>query len=266
MQSFEKDLNTLYQIQLKYLEKLALKNKPSLPTTNSTSAASAVAPTATSNPTQLFSMQSSKNSSVYLSQSKQIEKLVNHTPIGVLKRSELGQPLRLYYFLSPMDLIKHHTQSQFSSTYNVHQRSLLSVDDLFEHDIGAYCTISLHSFAAPSKTAGDNDNDHHNTSHAELHRLADSSMLILNEQDERTWHDFLNPYLNFNFNFERAPLFSSQTVANGNNKAGLKLTAGGGNSCGGVEVPGCYLLKLNKPVVMCVSTLDELQQRIGCQI
>ena len=61
MQCMEKDLSQLYQIQLKYLEKQTSNN--------------------------LKQIQSS--------QSKYIDKLINQTPIGIYKKSELGEPLRL---------------------------------------------------------------------------------------------------------------------------------------------------------------------------
>lgn len=195
----------------------------------------------------------SKTSSAYLAQSKHIEKLVNHTPIGVLKRSQLGQPMRLIYYLSPMDLIQYHTQSQFSSTYKVVESSHLTVDDLIEHDLGAYCTISLYTSSRRvdmDDSAVDSDG----------HRLADTSTLVLSEiQDERVWHEYLSPYLNFNFDFERMPLFNASTSTSGTKNKSSQATP----LTAGVKIPGCFVLRLNKPLVMCVSTLDELQRRIG---
>lgn len=186
--------------------------------------------------------------------------------------------MRLIYYLSPMDLIQHHAQSQFSSTYKVVESSYLSVDDLVEHELGAYCTISLHSRRKSAtdgggdaieeaaiemeESTGDNTNNtdgggkQHHRHHHHHHRLADTTTLVLSEnQDDRVWHEYLSPYLNFNFDFERMPLF----VANNkqNNKSQQQ------HSSSGVKVPGCFVLRLNKPVVMCVSTLEELQQRIG---
>lgn len=253
LQTLEKDLSTLYHIQTKYLEKLALKNNKQQQSNGVPASSTLTATTTTSTnsiSTTRYSSQS-KTSSAYLAQSKQIEKLVNHTPIGVLKRSQLGQPMRLIYYLSPMDLIQYHTQSQFSSTYKVVESSHLTVDDLIEHDLGAYCTISL----VTSSHRVDIDDA------ADGHRLADASTLVLSEiQDERVWHEYLSPYLNFNFDFERMPLFNAtSTITSGTKNKSSQATT----QIAGVKIPGCFVLRLNKPVVMCVSTLDELQQRIG---
>ena len=67
IECLEKDLNLLYSIQLKYLDKL-FKN-PSL----------------------------SKGKG-QLNQSKYLEKLVNQTPIGVFKKSELGKLVKNFLF------------------------------------------------------------------------------------------------------------------------------------------------------------------------
>ena len=82
-------------------------------------------------------------------QSKFIDRLVNQSPIGVLKKSELGEPMRLYYYLSPLDLIEHHKTDKlasyradgFDATYKI--LSSLKIDQLVEHEIGSYATISL---------------------------------------------------------------------------------------------------------------------------
>lgn len=80
LQTLENDLATLYQIQVKYLEKLSLKNnKPNGAAAGAIAGSSSAQTTA--NSVGRFSTQS-KTSSAYLAQSKQIEKLVNHTPIG----------------------------------------------------------------------------------------------------------------------------------------------------------------------------------------
>lgn len=86
LQTLEKDLHTLYQIQVKYLEKVALKNnKPNGAAALSSSSAvlsnQQSSSASTLSAAARFSAQS-KTSSAYLTQSKQIEKLVNHTPIG----------------------------------------------------------------------------------------------------------------------------------------------------------------------------------------
>ena len=167
-----------------------------------------------------------------------------------------------------MDLIQHHTRSQFSSTYKVlvnhsepHEESSTTsssssfdVEGLLEHELGSSCTISLQSTRPVSRIRPVVENDSGEvvmedaTVAAETEEpgylLAETSTLVISESDERAWHDHLAPYLNFNFDFERVPLF--QPTA--------KSTA---------KLPGCFLLRLSKPVVMCVSTLSELQQRIG---
>lgn len=133
--------------------------------------------------------------------------------------------MRLYYYLSPLDLIQHHQNhhhhpsdpasggslcdggakahtANFDSTYKI--INSLSIEDLFKYEIGSYVTISLYSTAGSSSGADLTADvksppvvNHH-------HKLADTSLLLLNEnQDERVWHEYLNPYLNFNFNFER---------------------------------------------------------------
>lgn len=66
LQTLEKDLNTLYHVQLKYLEKHAVKNNGTKPANNNLSA------TVTS-----------QSKTAYLTQSKNIEKLVNYSPIGI---------------------------------------------------------------------------------------------------------------------------------------------------------------------------------------
>ena len=88
LQTLENDLITLYQIQVKYLEKLSLKNnKPNGAAAGAGLSTSSSAQT-TANSVGRFSTQS-KTSSAYLAQSKQIEKLVNHTPIGKIKKEKL---------------------------------------------------------------------------------------------------------------------------------------------------------------------------------
>lgn len=158
-----------------------------------------------------------------------------------------------------MDLIKHHAKSQFSSTYKVVDGCALSVDELIEHELGAHCTISLHSRRRLTSGSGTDNTvdmvDSESSGDADTvgYHLADSSMLVLSEnQDERIWHDHLSPFLNFNFDFDRQPLFAPTKC-----KSQQQV---------GVKVPGCFLLRLNRPVVMCVSTLNELQERIGISI
>lgn len=174
MQCLEKDLNTLYQIQIKYLDKLNTKN-------------------------------------LNQNQIKTIDKLINQTPIGIYKKSELGEPLRLYYYLSPLDLIQHHQnqnvyskrKSEFDSTYKI--ISSLTLDELFKYELGSYLTVSLQSTQQQQqqhqRSASTEERSILNNNYF---KLPDSNLLILNEnEDERNWHDYLNPYLNSNFNFEK---------------------------------------------------------------
>ena len=186
IQYLEKDLHTLYQIQVKYLER-TLKNTPAKANNNN-----------------------SNNTATSEYQLKYIDKLINKTPIGVFKKSELGQPLRLYYYLSPLDLIQHHAKDllgeRISLTPAYKLLGSLTVEQLVQHELGAYVTISLQSTrhtaikSEPlSETAMQVDEQQ------TKHTLPDSSWLILGENDdEKSWHGHLNPYFNVNFNnFER---------------------------------------------------------------
>jgi hypothetical protein len=199
IQYLENDLNTLYQIQVKYLERI-------------------------------LKLQTTTNDSNH--QMKHLDKLINQTPIGVLKKSELGQPMRLHYYLSPLDLI----QQQNSSKH-------LSIDQLINsEELGAYVSISLES-TRPNRLETKN-------------KLPDTPLLVLNENDDfdNSWHDHLNPYLNpANFNFEKSPLFKSVNAQKNHPQQQQH------------QIPGTYIVKLNKPVVMCSSTLNHLQTQIGIE-
>ena len=173
-------MQNLYQIEVKYLEKVL----------------------------KLTSTKSISNEN----QIKYIDKLINQTPIGVFKKSELGQPMRLYYYLSPLDLIQHHTkdfsQSQrFNPAYKI--LGSLSIDQLIQHELGSYVSISLQSTRTNTNTSVKNEQNSENANQMEVdenlkYRLPDSSLLILSENDDdKTWHEYLNPYFNVNFNFER---------------------------------------------------------------
>ncbi|RNA28662.1 mediator of RNA polymerase II transcription subunit 1, partial [Brachionus plicatilis] len=157
IQCLEKDLSQLYQIELRFYEKVN-GTKPSYYALNQ--------------------------------QPNYTDKLINQTPIGVFKKSELGQPLRLYYYLSPLDLIQHHQnlnakfKKKIDSTHNTIS-NLLSPDELFSYELGSYLSVSL---VQTSKT----------------HKLVDSNLLVLTENDdERTIFEYLNPYVNQNFNIEQ---------------------------------------------------------------
>ena len=201
IQCLEKDLSSLYQIQLKYLDKLLLKpssNKANLSQNISTS-----------------------------NQSKHLDKLVNQSPIGVFKKSELGCPMRLYYYLSPLDVINYHQKHDIKSsspnslangnisngaktngvtsgdgfdvTYKI--LSSLTVEQLIQHELGAYVTVSLVGSSRPLNTSSKNETSKVDSP---FYKLADCPLLLLNENDdERSWHDSLNSYFNTSFNFEK---------------------------------------------------------------
>ena len=165
IQCLEKELNSLYQIELKYLDRLNASN-------NNTRSNRPITPTY---------------------QSKYLEKLVNQMPVGLFKKSELGEAMRLYYYLSPLDLIQHNsttTGEKFDQTYNI--LSQLTVDQLVKNELGSYLTISLQSSLKNSSTNETNN-----------YKLPDCSLFLLNENDESNWHTYLEAYLNNSFNFEK---------------------------------------------------------------
>lgn len=156
IQCLEKNLSQLYQFEVKFFE----------------------------------SANSTKLNQLMSNQSNHTEKLINQTPIGVYKKSELGQPLRLYYYLSPLDLIQHHhnvnikVKKKPNSTHNT-INNFLSTDDLFTYELGSYLSVSL-------------------VQSSKQHELIDRNLLILTDKDdERTIFEYLNPYINQNFNTER---------------------------------------------------------------
>jgi hypothetical protein len=143
-------------------------------------------------------------------QFKYLDKLINQTPIGLFKKSELGEPMRIFYYLSPLDLIDHQQKdnknggnncisNNFDSTYKI--LSTITIDQLIKHELGAYLTISLCSTSLGlAKQEAKSESEPALVSY----KLPDSSLLILNENDEeRAWNDYLNPYFNINFNFEK---------------------------------------------------------------
>jgi hypothetical protein len=162
----------LYKVQLRYLDKLAAK--------------SAV--------TTVVKTEPSPNSAI-VTGGQHLERLVNQTPIGVFRPSQIGEPMRLFYYLSPLDLI-HHQQSaaQFNSTYQLTGSYVSSVEQLVEHELGASLTISLHTPVGSGLP--------------QQHNLPDVSLVLVSEvessENERLWHELLNPCLNnLNLNFEK---------------------------------------------------------------
>lgn len=230
IESLEKDLNVLYQIQLNYLDKF-LKNSSALVS------------------------KANGNIRGQVNQSKYLEKLVNQTPIGVFKKSELGEPMRLYYYLSPMDLIQHHQNNKLDKGkidgYDVTYKMLssLTTEQLIKNELGSYLTISLLS---NDKSAPDLN-----------YFLPDCSVLMLKEtDDERILNEAFAPYFNNSFNFEKNALFNKLTTTISKHNYGNKIN---GNPIPGIEIPGTYVVRLNKPVVMCKSTLEHLQSQIGIE-
>ena len=55
------------------------------------------------------------------------------------------------------------------------------------------------------------------------------------------------------YNFIRKPLFSNKKQFNSNNY----------DSNSSNTIPGTFVATLNKPIVMCLSTLNQLQSQIG---
>lgn len=191
-------------------------------------------------------------------QSKFIDKLVNLSPIGVLKKSELGEPMRLYYYLSPLDLIEHHKTNKlnrsdgFDATYKI--LGSLNIDQLIEHEIGSYATISLLStspVASPDSTAKN-------------YFLPDGSLLILTDtDDDRSLNEAFTPYFNNTFYFDKSPLFQKMATTYSDHGYTYKQAT---KTSTGIEIPGTYQIKLNKPLVMCQSTVQQLQSQIGIEI
>jgi hypothetical protein len=105
--------------------------------------------------------------------------------------------MRLYYYLSPMDLIQHHQNNDkgsegFDVTYKIF--SSLTSDEMIKYELGSYLTISLLS----TEATGDAEKPQENF------WLPDCSLLMLNEtDDERNWNEAFSPYLNNNFKFEK---------------------------------------------------------------
>ena len=129
-------------------------------------------------------------------QSKYLDKLVNQTPIGIYKKSELGEAMRFYYYLSPLDIIQFKTKKNQKKIDNILLNDELpTIDQLINNEIGSYLTISLQSINKTNEMK----------QHQDLYKLPDCSLLYLNENDETNWHSYLGPYLmnNKNLTFEK---------------------------------------------------------------
>ena len=125
----------------------------------------------------------------------------------MLKTSELGQPMRLYYYLSPLDLIQHHSKDyNLNDLHSKHKLlNSLSIDQLIQYEIGSYLSISLESTKINESVKAEPKEMQNGIEESPQYKLPDSTLLILNEKDdENSWHDFLNPYFNNpNLNFEK---------------------------------------------------------------
>lgn len=172
IQHLEKDLHTLFQVQLKYLSSGSKHIKAPL-------AAATV-----------------NKSANYLL----LDKLINRSPVGLLKRSELGDPMRLYFYSSPLDLIAHFTDHRrrpslkqlLTSNANV---NAMSVEQLVQlGGVGSYLCITLHSLTPPPVKAATGGAGGQEQVPAVKYRLPSASSVLLTESDEKSWHELLAPY------------------------------------------------------------------------
>ncbi len=68
-----------------------------------------------------------------------MDKIIQESAIGLFKKSDIGHPMRLYYYLSPQDLIWYGN----SLIENISEEMVL------KYELGSYLTISLQKL--PSK-------------------------------------------------------------------------------------------------------------------
>lgn len=186
LQTLESDLSKLNELQASFVDKFLAKS-------------------AKQQPNHLLSNQTYKK----------VQMLVNRTPIGVFSKSELGRSMRLFYYLSPLDLIEHHQTQKHTTNEKFVNELFKSIDSdqVVSNEIGAFLTICLHSTSktSPSGIAGSQlakseaqtINPSESSQH-ELYKLPDVSLLNLNENDQlATCHDHLNAYLNNQLNHEK---------------------------------------------------------------
>lgn len=172
MQHLEKDLTTLFQIQVKYLT----KNLKAIQAANNAA-----------------SLTKSAN---YLL----LDKLLNLSPIGLFKRSELGDPMRLYFYSSPLDLIAHFNQRSSSAAGAASFQEMLAssinsltIDQLVQLGVGSYLCITLHSLTPVKTVAGAPE-----PVASAKYKLPSSSTILLSESEEKSWHEALSPYFSAN--------------------------------------------------------------------
>ena len=167
IQLLEKDLGALFQVQVKYLS----KNLKTL-------AAG-----------QLNNAVLTKSANYVL-----LDKLINLSPVGLLKRSQLGDPMRLYFYSSPLELISHLGSGQAPRSAKqllATNITSMSTDQLVQLGVGSYLCITLHSLTPVKTVAGAPD-----PVSSAKYRLPSASSVLLTESDEKSWHDALSPYFN----------------------------------------------------------------------
>ena len=96
---------------------------------------------------------------------KNVDKIIHESAIGLFKKSDIGHPMRLYYYLSPQDLIWNLNKNNGS------KRIIENIDEetVFKCELGSYLTISLQKFKLPELKA----------------KLPDSSLLRAEQNVER---------------------------------------------------------------------------------
>ena len=70
---------------------------------------------------------------------KTVDNLIHESAIGLFKKSDIGHPMRLYYYLSPQDLILK-CKNGSNLIENINEETVL------KYELGSYLTISLQKF------------------------------------------------------------------------------------------------------------------------
>jgi hypothetical protein len=177
LQTLELDLSKLNELQMSFVDKLLAK-----------------------------SLKQSSNHLLSNQKYKKVQMLVNHTPIGLFSKSELGRSMRLFYYFSPLDLIEHHQSTQKHTANDKLVNELfksIDTEHMVQNEIGAFLTICLHSTCKAAKQNGESVSSQAQSSEHELHKLSDVSLLNLNENELTACHEHLNAYLNSQLNYEK---------------------------------------------------------------
>jgi hypothetical protein len=179
IQCLEKDLSKLYDIELSYLQKLT--NNQSNSTNNN----------------------NKKGTKINF-----IDKLVHQSPIGIFQKSELGQSMRLYYYISPLDLIQfYQKRGNGSKSFKNLNLNSLKNDDIVKNELGCFVNISLKtSIKLPingnvkiENATNDITMSNSNNNEQKMFKLPDISMLSIGDKGDnihKVWHEALNPYFN----------------------------------------------------------------------